>query len=213
MTKKKAPPLTPNEEQLMFYQEHSLCITQFAGLEQELAGIIALGRDRTTATALQTAFFGIESFRSKLEFVDRFVQELAVENRAQLDLWRDCHETTKQAQERRNKLAHWSLVVYADDIPGRRVVLVPPPLNPSHKFRKLPQKERAGTAPAYAVGVRQLTEIRLYIAHAYMKLLNFQLRALEAKNVTFDVSLKEAPMLAEMTDTFRAWLKMSAANV
>ena len=67
--------LHPVEKHLLFFQEHSLAITQWAMLEQALGRLVAAGfPDRETSQAIFNAFFGIGSFRSKLEFADRYLQ-------------------------------------------------------------------------------------------------------------------------------------------
>lgn len=198
------PPLAPSEEQQMFYQEHSLGITQFAGLEGALATLVAAGVDTASSAAIRTAFFGIESFRSKLEFADRYIQLRLQGEAGLLENWASTRLGCQAANMGRNKLAHWRQITYMEGLPGRRVVLIPPLLNPSSKLHLEDTDAQKGTPPRYAIGVRQLVEIRYSIFAALVQVDRFRAAAAQQDDPFHGMVLSKPPTLAHLVKEHRS---------
>lgn len=170
--------VTLNEERLMFHREHSVAITQWTHIEQSLATLAAAGVPLGNASAgIANAFFGIESFRSKLEFVDRFIQRLLLGRSALLSEWAAIKGRLETSAAARNKLAHWRLVSYAEAKPSRRYVLEPPGLNPSSKLAAAAAKAKGKSPPTTSLGVLEVVRIRHGIFVGHIEIQNFHARA------------------------------------
>lgn len=127
MTQSFDPPLSVWEEEQIFYREHSKAITAFAYLEQELSLLCSIGVDETAGTLSRVAFFGIESFRSKLEFCARYTEQRLKGDVGGLGEWARLHRACVRASKERNKLAHWIVRVYPNGRQaGERVALIDP---------------------------------------------------------------------------------------
>jgi len=200
----KAPPLQPVEEQMMFWQEHSTAIAQFAQLELGLAQLVSAGVDEGVRKAMHAAFFGIEAFRSKLEFADRFVR-IRVEGSGPLtDRWTAVHALCKRSSEGRNKLAHWVVIHHTSAKPGEQVVLVPPSMNPKDKMAAEPDWKTSQTPPSYALGVRRLVEIRYGFFDATIQLRRFLAEASGSPDPFPSYTTRaQAPTLAKLIESFR----------
>lgn len=209
----KAAPLLPIEEQMMFWQEHSSSVTQFAQLEQALAALVAsaFARERISRKALREAFFGIEAFRSKLEFADRYVHALADGVPGLLGKWEPVRRKCESASQARNMLAHWLVIHVPNEKPGRRTVLVPPALRPSQKQAGLEDWQASGKLPSIALGVRQLFEIRLGIFEAMVMVERFHAAAAGRPDPFDGFPPIKAPTLRAMTTAFRTMAKALAS--
>jgi hypothetical protein len=117
------PPITSAEEQLLFHQQHSIAITQFAILEQLLADLVASGAGLRAHNGVRAAFLCIESFRGKLEFADRLVQRRVESESRLLEEWQRISSACGAVNTDRNRLVHWGLITYTGGVPGRRIVL------------------------------------------------------------------------------------------
>src|SRR4051812_19555884 len=131
MATAETPPLTLGEEQRMFAIEHSLAIIVFAELEEQVCMFVASQTEKSRNEAMKTAMYGIESFRAKLEFVDRFTRVSLHEQPEMIERWQKVEKALRKANSQRNKLVHQSKRVFPKSIPGRRVVLIPPALSPA----------------------------------------------------------------------------------
>ncbi len=212
MAKTAQPPLSINEEQLVFGFEHSLTITQFAALEQILGDLVAAGADARSRNAVRTAFFGIESFRTKLEFADRYVQLLVKDSPDLLERWRIVLKACNKANIGRNHVVHYTKIVHTQEKAGRRVVLVPHPTNPSRRRATATTPEQPGAAPDDSIGVRQLVEIRYTIFAAYMAVHSFRAVASGAADIFATVKPPQAPTLAVITTNYRQLATMAAVQ-
>ena len=65
--------LTLADEQAMFHLHHSCAFVQFAALEQQLANMVTIWAYPPFSGTLYNSFYGIDTFRSKLEYIDRFM--------------------------------------------------------------------------------------------------------------------------------------------
>ena len=211
MVKIVTRPLSISEEQLLFAQEHSAAITQFVNLEQILGDLVAAGIDKTSSRAVRTAFFGIESFRAKLEFTDRYIQLRVSDSPELLALWANVLRACNTANTGRNQVVHYSKITYVQGEPGRRIVLVPPPANPSRRKEPL-DAPREGEAPQNGIGVRRLVEIRYTIFAAFMRVSSYRDVASDMKDSLAGVPEPKAPTLKEMTANFRHTLAVAAAQ-
>ena len=109
--------LSVTEETLMFAHERSTAIEMFVHIEQMLAALMSAGVDLQAATALGSAFFGIESFRGKLEFADRFVQHKVQHQPELLALWEGARKACQAANAGRIKVVHYGQTHYVGGRP------------------------------------------------------------------------------------------------
>ena len=204
-THMRQQPITVAEEQAMFYREHSLAIIGFAQVEEWLTILLGMCQGTAPTTALQTAFVGIDSFRAKLEFADRFVRIRKADNENHLAAWTRIHGYCEDANRGRNKLAHWRHRIYAPGgRPGMRAVLAPPTLNPKDAKVADSETSREGHAPKIALGVRQVAEIHGAISRASHSLTAFVFVAAGTTPLELPSYVVRVPTLAKMTERYRA---------
>jgi hypothetical protein len=168
--------VTPDEERIAFYYELGLAISAWAGVEMKLCEMCyAFVKDRRESSALFFGFFGIENFRSKVEFAQRLLTA-AYHGDANAQRIPRVFEKLKQSSAKRNKLVHRRTWYYVLGKPGRRYVLEDWPKG----FEPPPRNAKAGDIvkpPSNAFGVREIIAIRLeFLAlHAALERLNASL--------------------------------------
>ena len=113
------------EERWMFHFLHSLSVTSWSAVELVLARLVLRGAPSDFANSLFPAFIGLESFRSKIDFADRYVRAKAAEDAALVKEWSAIYEIVCTCSQERNLLAHWGLVVYEPGEIGERIALLP----------------------------------------------------------------------------------------
>ncbi len=170
------------EEELIFRMEHSQAILDFASLEEAL-GRVLLTSSQTLddGIAVKTGFVGIQTFRAKLEFADRYLR-IRYKDAATIERWEATRVACENAAGGRNSLAHWPMVIYPDSKPGMRTVLAPPLRNPrklpqGHEDRFLRSSRADGPAPPESIGIRRVNEIRAVARFAFVELYRFEASA------------------------------------
>lgn len=158
--KNEIKPLTLGEEQRMFAIEHSMAIIVFAELEEQLCNFVAFQARKSSSPGMKTAMYGIESFRAKLEFADRFTRAYVEGKPGMSERWENVAKALQTANKWRNQLVHQSKRVFPRSDPGRRVVLLSPITN----------APTTGPSPEAAIGVRKLVEARLLASEARNRL-------------------------------------------
>jgi len=188
----------------MFAIEHSRAIIVFAELEEQLCGFAAYQVGKGSAVAIRTAMYGIESFRAKLEFVSRLTRVFLEEKPDLIERWGKVENSMKKANQRRNEVVHQTKRVFPKSPPGRRVVLVPPIMNPlalkGDKGKKMSSEE---PAPDHALGVRQLVEARVVAQDARGKLGSIWGLMKDGKDRYEGVDPPKAETLREMITEYR----------
>lgn len=155
------------EERWMFHFLHSSAITAWATVEIMLARLVVYGVPATHANSLFPAFAGLESFRAKLDFADRYVRSSTTEKPELVANWESVYDTLAKCSQDRNQLAHWGIVEYAPGEIGARFALLPISIKPGSKIEVQSKKRRdVFDAPDYAIHLRRLEEIRLGVDHA-----------------------------------------------
>lgn len=134
----------PNEEQLAFYHQIGMAITQWAHVEFALSDVVCAAFEDKETTALGVAFFSVENFRSKLRLTENVICA-RFRSTPHFGDWIALHARTKSASDARNKLAHYCVLVYPNDVPGRRMCLLPRMGNMRKTPSKWPQERPPGT--------------------------------------------------------------------
>lgn len=160
--------------------------------------------DRESSSAFFNAFFGIESFRGKLEFADRYLQKRLADGPSELlSEWRSLEGRLDTASKARNKLAHWSLIGYSDGKPGKRYVLHPPAVKASNNWSKEIAKAD-GKVPTFALGIVDLAKWRMTFFTLVVALESIRARAANvAEPHHLNVVEFPAPRLEELRTQFR----------
>ena len=168
----KTVKITAEEEQFCFQLEHANAIQHWANVEQALASLVSDHWPRASRAGLYVAFYGIDSFRSKLEFADRLLHAMINGDGKLWDEWSTLRKKVEKLSAKRNKLAHWTRATYDREKPGRRVVLEMPVRSP--RAKEVAPKGLLGGAPDDALGVRELVEMRFQFFGVTGELWNFQ---------------------------------------
>lgn len=171
----KVRPLSATEEDLMFHYNHSQGIFFFSLVERQLATVVSGWTGESEAGILFNAFYGIDTFRGKLEFADRYMQHrLGAGDKEAVKPWKRAYELCQKAADNRNKLAHWYSARFPNEKKGMRVVLVPPSFGPSTTFALDKRAEQPGMAPGYSLGVLGLLQIQSSAMKAFYALVAMQ---------------------------------------
>ncbi|MEQ1715724.1 MAG: hypothetical protein ABL907_07035 [Hyphomicrobium sp.] len=161
--------LNINEEQMAFYWEIGLAITQWSHVEHGLYLIVFRAFENADKAQLSNGFFSIENFRSKLAFVDRvfnasnhcdtFGQE-----------WAAIAAEVRGLATRRNELAHSRVNIITGAPEGRRFAIVP-------LFGPEPGKKHGrNQPPPGSICLRDIDLTRLQFSRATARLWSLYLR-------------------------------------
>jgi hypothetical protein len=162
--------MTPVEENVAFYYELGLAITQWSHIENDLCNLALSFLRAEDRNAMALGFFSIENFRSKLKYTDSIVNRKLSDGGLLRD-WKRLHDRISAASVRRNALAHWPMRIYTQDRPGSRYVLVP-------WIGKKPKSDKERSlAPAEAIAVQDINKCRLEFAALALSVTNFTARA------------------------------------
>jgi hypothetical protein len=143
-------PITPFEEQLLFYFNYGTAMNQWTYIEHALSQLACAGVGDPGRKSLAVGLYAIESFRSKLNYVDALLQH-RFNGSADLATWARLMERAVKASARRNQLAHRSVVIYTGEKVGKQYALV------DWRQRSTPGNDE-GTAPKGAMGLREIVE-------------------------------------------------------
>jgi hypothetical protein len=204
--------LTFPEEQLLFHFQHSLGMTQFAYLEEHLAALVTAEVAGAPGAALHIAFFGIENFRSKLEFADRTMEVRLKERKELLHEWKQLHAGHLAVSAKRNKFAHWSAMHYPSAKAGRRLVLLPHPLKPSDKNNVSLKESHAGSPPSIGLGFMALKDARIEAFDLSMRMLRFYAKITNGQDPVPTYRGPPEMDAASVVQSFRDMLRASAAG-
>lgn len=169
--------ISPKEEQVLFHYELGKSIAQWASVEHSLGYLAAACFPQSSYSVAIAGYFGIENFRSKLEFADRMVQQVTEGRPELLQRWDALAVRIKSGSELRNKLAHWSFTNYPEGPVGRRValtkwieVLQGDSLLPKHERKR----QGPALAPPEAICALQLGEAQVQFRELWITLENFR---------------------------------------
>src|SRR5947208_2598049 len=107
----------PNEEQVLFYYEIGMAISQWAHVEMALRDVVINCASGSGRRALSIGFYSIENFRSKLQFCDNLLAE-SFDTSPELTSWHGLRDRLTKASTKRNRLAHRSTITYLTGKPG-----------------------------------------------------------------------------------------------
>lgn len=205
-------PFSIVEEQFCFYEQYATALTQWASLELQLGQMVASVSGDGQSTALFNAFFGVEDFRSKLEFADRYVQVLGQTRKELVSHWSVTKKQLQPLSETRNKLAHWQATVYSDGVLGRRQVLVPPSLKLSKRKASDDELRAKGQPLHAAIGILDLAKFRSKTLIAMLRIgaLRYLGEGVNSDYNTMDAMSRQVdePFLDQIIIDFRAMRQM-----
>jgi len=181
--------MNPNEEHLAFYHQIGRAVTQWAHIEQGLYEIATICFGDREHLAVNVAFFGIENFRSKLQFVDNLVS-VKYQKSPLFAEWEGLHRKIESAAKGRNTIVHYWVLIYPHERPGRRLCLLPRLPN----LRKPPPKRRQ-KIPAGALCVRDVSLLVMRFGRLAVELEDFS-RHLRGRSAPIPISPEpeERPM-------------------
>lgn len=157
--------ITPAQEEMIFLTCYARAMHQWAHVENALSQVACAGVPGAGGVALAMGLYAIESFRSKLAFVDVALRQ-RITDTAQLEHWDKLKRQAETAAKRRNALAHRSMLVYTSAKPGKRYAL----LDWKQRYGEQPED---GSAPAGAISIRELVECRYLFTPISLGLDNF----------------------------------------
>lgn len=122
--------MNSTEEQVLFFFYHAVALQAWSMVEHAVARLAASSVEGATAAKLFSAYYGIDSFRSKLEFTARMIASDLDGNTKLKDEWKLLRTAIESASSLRNKLAHWHAVPQPSGGPGSVWHLLRPTLSP-----------------------------------------------------------------------------------
>jgi hypothetical protein len=143
--------LTVNEEGVWFYYQLGLAITSWAHVEQSLYCVGSCCFNEDDQSQFVVTFFSIENFRSKLQVVDRLIKQ---NYKSHVKNWEPLALDLERLSKIRNHLAHYPVMNYGNDVPGKRIALLPRFGQPS-KFKQATPKPPSGS-----IGLRDIVHAR-----------------------------------------------------
>lgn len=117
-------PMNLEEEQVCFYGEIGLAITNWAHVEDRLRRLVMSCVIEPGRSAIAVGFVSIENFRSKLDFTDKVVRR-SYHGKLNEEEWAKLVDRARRASFRRNKLAHRRIRRIEKAEVGRRYALEP----------------------------------------------------------------------------------------
>jgi hypothetical protein len=145
--------ITLLEERIALFYTVGRCISQWAHVEGVLRHAVADTAPPVDRVGLGKAFLSIESFHSKRKFADHIIG-VKHKNSALADRWLELSDRLNRGAANRNKLVHYKPVLFPDDAPGRRFVLV------KWIRDKEPNRSKRIFAPQEAVGLIRVASFR-----------------------------------------------------
>jgi hypothetical protein len=197
--------MTENEEQVCFYFELGLAITQWAHVEQAMSWLVSHCLASKEETAVARSFFSIENFRSKLAFTDAVIQETQSIKAATKAEWNGIRPEVETASGTRNKLAHYSVIHLLHAKPGRRMAFYPRIAKPDNKK---PKSRRSSHVPRGSLYVTDLHQARLQFSRAMCKLENLlcEMRGDPPRFAADALQVRKAPQPAQLARQMRSML-------
>lgn len=189
-----ADALTPTEESLAFYHGMALALTQWAHVEDGLFKVALACVAGAENKSLYPAFFGIENFRSKAQFVDRLVMYSDNPEQDKIE-WSKSHLPLVNAKAtKRNNIVHSIVRHFPGAKSGRRHALCP------FIYQDVRTKKICETPPDGSLTVRDLFQCSEEFAAMANRLSNFSARLSgQAEPLPKSSELeKPAPQLGEI---------------
>ncbi|WP_027517980.1 hypothetical protein [Bradyrhizobium sp. WSM1417] len=138
-------------------------------------------------------FFSIDNFRSKLQVVDRLVEQKFPQH---VKTWEPLKIDTERLSRIRNQLAHYPVMNYVNDAPGSRIALLPR-FSARSKFKqKLPKP------PSGSLGLRDIVHAEARFNALMFGLEGFQHTLLGDQSI-FPASAANAPAIPSLADISR----------
>jgi hypothetical protein len=159
--------MTLNEEHLAFFFQLGKAITYWQHIEYALYGVLAAASGDKDSGNIYIAFFSIRDFRQKLKHIDEIISG-KIEDPQHLVDWAKLYARIDRAAGGRNSLAHYWVLYFYDEKPGRRVCLVP-------RRGTLKRKQKV---PAGTLCIRDISKLEFRFTALTNALHNFASRLL-----------------------------------
>ena len=163
--------MTKSEEEMAFYYHIGRSLTQWAWVESALFWIFCSALKQVDRIRPhEAAFFGIESFRSKLQAVDRSFKT-TFGNTKHIDRWTQLERKAGDLSAVRNNLAHWQVHTYRTRPEGKQWFLAPRYSKPGTRKRNQPPPN-AMSVIDIAQAERQFFALYAALANLFVRLDN-----------------------------------------
>lgn len=120
--------MTFDEEQLAFFHELGLAISQWSFVESGMYEIVAACTEPRDQYAMGFALFAVDNFRAKLAFCDAYLKKKRLD-KARIATWDKLVDRLRNAAPKRNRLAHDRVCSFSHGRVGRRFALEDWPSN------------------------------------------------------------------------------------
>ena len=151
--------MTAEQERALFYHELGRALSQWAYVELDLRHLITACVPIEARRFVAVGYFSIENFRSKLAYCDSIVVESKHATTTVLR-WQPLADRIRTASSRRNRLAHWTMMMYPRGKTGRRCALVEWAPNEFSAPSKQELDKNPSGPPSSAICLRQVLEAR-----------------------------------------------------
>jgi hypothetical protein len=155
--------MTREEEEIAFFYELGLAVSQWSFIESGVYGVVAACIEAADYYGVGVALFALDSFRAKLAFSNALLEK-KITNKTHFKVWVSLEDRLRKASYKRNRLVHYRVYSYRHNNAGRRLALerFPPP--EGHKL-----KPTGGD-----LCVRNITAIRYEFFQLFLALENFE---------------------------------------
>lgn len=151
--------MTTEQEHLLFLHELGRSLSQWAYVELDLRHLVTACVPMEARQLVAVGYFSIENFRSKLAYCDSIIIE-SQHRSPTVARWQAMSERIRSASTRRNRLAHWTMMLFPRAKIGRRYALVEWSRNVfSAPSKQEPDRNTSGP-PSSALCLRQVLEAR-----------------------------------------------------
>lgn len=165
--------MTRGEEEIVFYYELGEAMASWAAIESVLREIVCCcfepGEESITINSVSVGFLSIETFRAKMDFAEGLLKRRFPHRRAE---WEGLVKKGRDLSALRNRLAHWPVLTYEANSPGRRFLLVPWVFKEGKKAK--PPKRPL--APKGSLSMRDIRKFRIEFVCYAIALKNFACR-------------------------------------
>jgi hypothetical protein len=151
--------MTLNQESVLFFYELGQAIRYWTYVEHDLRHLVTASVVDDDKRMLSIGFISIESFQSKLTFCSSIISE-RYQGSSDFERWRALSSRLQSAKVLRDRLGHWTVMVYPLSREGRRYAL----MNSKEEQLAAPMRghaDRPGKSPPMdAMCIREIVAAR-----------------------------------------------------
>ena len=158
-----------NEEYVLFFMHLGLATSWWAEIEFSLYNLGLACFSPKDASKLFYAYYAIENFSSKRQFISTLLKS-HIKEETLLSDWDILEKDIKRLQTKRNQLAHWRRNHWEANDAGRRFVLMPRPEPNKDAGHK---KDGKRIYPGDALGLVGVVNISKEFQNLNLQIMNF----------------------------------------